>query len=164
MENEVWKDIEGYEGLYQISNLGRVKNIKTNHILSKNLQNNGYLMAHLYKNGRKAVLIHRLVAKAFIPNPENKPTVNHKDHNRQNNVSSNLEWATMAEQHDEVMANLKIKKLGKKVLCVELNKIFLSTHEAEKWLNKKGHYNICRCCIGKTHYNTAFGYHWKYVE
>lgn len=100
---EKWKDIEGYEGLYQVSNLGRVKRIlfvnniitkPTNKILSCNkIDNLGYPQVALCKNGhRKYLRIHRIVAKSFIPNPNNYPCVNHIDGNKRNNCISNLEW------------------------------------------------------------------------
>ena len=103
---EIWKDIEGYEGLYQVSNLGRVKSLgrkvkKINgkmNVCEKILKpgiGNGYKKVSLWKNNSsKMFLIHRLVALAFIPNNENLPIVNHKDENRLNNAVDNLEWCT----------------------------------------------------------------------
>ena len=91
---EVWKDIKGYEGLYQVSNLGNVKSLKTNKNLYYSKSRN-YLRVGLNKNGvRRGFSIHRLVAQAFIPNPKNKPCVNHKDCNPKNNCVDNLEWCT----------------------------------------------------------------------
>lgn len=95
---EVWKDIKGYEGLYQVSSFGRVKSSYTKRILKGGKNKAGYLLVGLYKQGvlsRKS--IHRLVAEAFIPNPDNKPEVNHIDENKTNNVVSNLEWMTAKE-------------------------------------------------------------------
>lgn len=99
---EIWKDIPNYEGLYQISNLGRVKslprkgtNTKKERILKFAKSNKNYLIAILTKhNKRNAKSVHRLVAEAFIPNPNNFPQVNHKDENRHNNCVDNLEWCT----------------------------------------------------------------------
>ena len=102
MENEIWKDIEGYEGRYQVSNLGNVRSLKfRNQKLIKNLtlttNNNGYKMVALNnKNKTKFFLVHRLVATAFIKNPNNYPVVNHKDENPQNNHVDNLEWCTQS--------------------------------------------------------------------
>lgn len=94
---EIWKDIEGFEGLYQVSNYGRVKGLKTNTILKPN-EHTGYLRVQLSKNGKQTNhFIHRLVARTFIPNPENKPEVNHKDADKKNNHVENLEWVTSKE-------------------------------------------------------------------
>ena len=97
---EIWRDIEGYEGLYQVSNLGRVRSL--NYKRTGKVQNmklgtypNGYKMVDLKKNNkRKAHLVHRLVAKAFIPNPNQLCEVNHKDEDKANNTVDNLEWCS----------------------------------------------------------------------
>lgn len=94
---EMWKDIEGFEGRYQISSWGRVRN-KDGMILKPYTNNKGYVKISL-QEGRRAIKkrIHRLVAQAFIPNPYNLPQVNHKDGNKQNNSYTNLEWVTNSE-------------------------------------------------------------------
>jgi hypothetical protein len=107
---EIWKDIQGYEGLYQVSNLGRVKSLprrivdrKNNRffkgrVLKSYLDKDGYpttIMSN--KNKKRVIHVHRLVAETFIPNPENKGTVNHIDGNKQNNRVGNLEWCTQLE-------------------------------------------------------------------
>ena len=97
---EIWKDIEGYEGIYQVSNKGRIKSFYgvKEKILVTRTKGHDYEKVLLSKNGvGKTFLIHRLVAKAFIPNPENKPEVNHIDGNKKNNCVENLEWMTCSE-------------------------------------------------------------------
>lgn len=90
----MWKDIENYEGLYQVNELGEIKSRK-GIILKPQLHKDGYFQVALYKDGiRKIFYVHRLVAKAFIPNPDNLPEVNHKDENKSNNTVDNLEWCS----------------------------------------------------------------------
>lgn len=94
--DEVWKDIEGFEGLYQVSSLGRVR--RAGRIKKPHTDHGGYLTVWLCKNSsQKCMKVHRLVAQAFIPNPECKRTVNHFDGNKKNNRVENLEWATHSE-------------------------------------------------------------------
>lgn len=104
MKKEIWKDIENYRGIYQVSNLGRVKSLVRKRVLKERIFKltsitNGYIGVCLHKNGIKIKreLVHRLVAKAFIPNPEDKPQVNHIDGVKTNNNLSNLEWNTRYE-------------------------------------------------------------------
>lgn len=114
---EMWKDILGYEGLYQISSIGRVKSlprINKNRVIQQEIYKKpsrlpkGYLRIGLCKNGKTTYYaIHRLVAEAFIPNPENKPCVNHKDCNTSNNNKENLEWVTYEENNNFKNHNLK---------------------------------------------------------
>lgn len=90
---EVWKSVVGYEGLYSVSNFGRIKNSRTNHILKPQRLSKGYQGVTLYKNNkRKTQKVHRVVAIAFIPNPTNLPSINHKDEDKTNNHVDNLEW------------------------------------------------------------------------
>ena len=95
---EVWKDIEGYEGKYQVSNLGRVKSVRKQAIINPIVTKVGYERVDLWNHcQRNQQSVHRLVAKAFIPNPDNKSVVNHIDENKRNNSAGNLEWVTESE-------------------------------------------------------------------
>lgn len=107
---EIWKDIQGYEGLYQISSCGRVKSLNSKRKYMKPLHaTSGYLRVQLYKNGKPHdFYIHILVAQAFIPNRENKQEVNHKDGNKENNDVENLEWVSRSEnQIHAIKTNLR---------------------------------------------------------
>jgi len=96
---EEWRPIAGYEGLYEVSNMGRVRSItRYKKVIKPTITNSGYYQYQLWHNGTyRTGLAHRLVAKAFVPNPDNKPVVNHIDENKLNNFVSNLEWVTHVE-------------------------------------------------------------------
>ena len=174
--NEIWKPVKGYEGLYEVSNLGKVKTFhpkENNIILKPYLMKNGYMQVCLYsKTTRKKLFVHRLVAEAFIPNPDNFTQVNHIDENKQNNCVENLEWVThlqnmaygtrLKRQAKTLIAN---EKLLKPVCCFskngELLQIFKSVKEASE-ITGANQTSISRCCKGRPKYNTAGGYVWKY--
>lgn len=124
---ELWKDINGFEGLYQVSSLGNVKSIERSvrysdgrvyryeeKLLKPCLDNQSYRFVNLYRtNGKRVIRIHRLVAIVFIPNPENKPEVNHKIGDKSNNTIANLEWATRNENQSHAVKN-KLHAHGEK--------------------------------------------------
>lgn len=187
MENEVWKDIVGYEGLYQISNLGRVKSLKRKvyagrnrmrwqyeRILSNNKTNgNGYIVVSLNKESKsKNKYVHRLVAEAFLENPNNYKYINHKDQNTFNNNANNLEFCTA--QYNSTYRDAHIKRglkfrnnlvNSKKVYQLDENeniiKEFPSMAEASRELGTN-HTSIYACINGKQKH--AFGYKWKYAD
>ena len=98
---EEWKDIPGYDGYYEISNTGRIRICNSGKILKQSDHTSGYKSVRLWNGSNyKNHYVHRLVAEAFIPNPDNKPTVNHKDENKKNNSANNLEWMTYLENNE----------------------------------------------------------------
>lgn len=158
---EIWKDIVDFEGIYQISNLGNVRNIKNNKLLKPFMNTNKYYQIDLWKESkRKHILVHKLVAEAFIPNNNNLPFINHKNENKLDNNASNLEWCNAKYNCNYGTRNLR---LSSPIICIELNKKYNSIKEASKELNiQQAH--ISGCCAGRKHYNTAGGYHWQYIK
>lgn len=175
---EIWKDIKGYEGLYQVSNFGRIKSVKEFNYqkilkLSKNDARGGYMQVVLCKNGvTKMFRVHRLVAMMFLPNPENLPQVNHKDENKENNSVDNLEWCTMEYNleysdvaHRWVSCGLKqIEKMKKPVCQYDrygyLIKEYESIRDAERETGVLSQ-GISRCCMGKQSYSGNFVWRYK---
>ena len=154
------KDIRNYENMYAVTEDGRVWSYKSNKFLKQTLLNRGYLQVELYNNGvGKKFLIHRLVAEAYLPNPDNLPQVNHKDENKQNNSVEKLEWCTEKENDNYGNRNKNIARANATaVRCVELDRIFESISEAARELNLCKS-NICRCL--KKQSRTTGGYHWE---
>ena len=108
---EEWKAIPGYEGLYEVSNMGNVRNVRRNTLLRLSKTNNRYIRVSLCKNGIKTGLtVHRLVAEAFIPNPDNLPEVNHKDEDKTNNRVENLEWCDHKYNMNYGTRNIRAKE------------------------------------------------------
>ncbi|UUW40520.1 homing endonuclease [Enterococcus phage vB_Efm_LG62] len=167
---ELWKDIKGYEGLYQVSNLGRVKRLKgkyisTERILKPTKHTTGYLRVKLCKNNvRFNKKIHRLVAEAFIPNPENKPQVNHIDEDKTNNIISNLEWMTAKENINHGTHNERVSKtMGIPIIAINCitgeSKEFHGITECARQLGLQ-HQHISAVLKGR--YKQTGGYTFKY--
>lgn len=159
---ELWKDIEDYEGQYEISSEGRVANKRTGKVLKTFVCGSGYSEIILTKGSqRKPKLIHRLVAEAFIPNPEGKREVNHKNGDKFDNDISNLEWATPSENQRHSRRVLGSKSYQRSVLCVELGRTFVSIRAAANEFGLKSPL-IWKCCNGFQ--ITTGGYHWQYAD
>lgn len=181
--DEIWKDIPSYEGYYQVSNLGnfrsvpriiRYKNSGTRLYPAKSLltetTKDNYQRITLMKEGvKQRFQAHRLVALAFIPNPENKPCINHKDGNKSNNCVDNLEWCSYSENtlHAIRTGLIDIESHhpsnAKKIKCVETGEIFSSYYRAVKWLGK-GASSVSSLTRLTRKYGKAFGYHWEFID
>lgn len=181
-EKEIWKDIQGYEGLYQISNLGKVKSLNYNRTKKERIlipvkTHDGYLIVSLYKNCiHKNFLIHRLVAQTFIENPDNLLEVNHIDEDKTNNRADNLEWCSheyninFGTRNERIFKTLKLrnyKNAQKEVIQFTKDGKFVnefpSIHEASRCTGiNQG--QICYCCKNMKRYTTAGGFKWKYKE
>lgn len=162
----------GYEGLYQVSDKGRVKSLRSNKILNQR-DNQKYKMVTLLNTKRKDFKVHRLVALAFIPNPENKPQVNHIDGNKANNCIDNLEWCTAKENikhatemklNTNVFKNIKLnrEKQKRKINQYDLNGNFIKTFN---YLREVKLFGFCpqqvwAVCNFKR--KTSYGYIWRY--
>lgn len=175
--NEIWKDINGYEGLYQISNFGNVKSVDriSKHSngdltlkgkLLKSVKNSrGYLQVDLCKNGKiKKILIHRLVAQTFLPNPDNKPHIDHINTITTDNRVINLRWVTQKENiNNPLTIDKKSKNLSKPIIQFSKDGKFIkkwdSALDAQRELGIKQS-NICSCCKGKL--KSTGGYIWRY--
>lgn len=181
--NEVWKDVVGYEGLYQVSNFGNVKSL---HYARRNIErnlvpkcnNSGRLWVELFFGGKKkCMLIHRLVAMAFLPNPDGLPQVNHKDENPKNNCVENLEWCTCEynnayyrERHPNVAKERRstqkyVRRIDKRIYQFDNDGKLV-----KEWPNSRtialetnmSDWSISECCRGKR--KTAYGYIWRYAN
>lgn len=190
---ELWKSVIGYEGMYEVSNTGNVRsvdrrvstNIKFNTSrvikgkpLDMNLKHTGYYSVDLCKNGKvKTESVHRLVAIAFIPNPNNSKVVNHINGIKTDNRVENLEWVSYKDNHWHARKNNLLVNIGqhnsKRLLCIETNTVFENSVRAAEWLLSSQNSNIRTtnpnviaknirgAVTGRT--PKAYGYHWKDV-
>ena len=180
---EIWKDIPSYEGYYQVSNLGNfrslpriikyksngTRNYPSKALLTETTKDN-YQRIVLMKDGIKTrYQAHRLVALTFIPNPDNKPFINHIDGNKSNNVVTNLEWCTASENmiHAD---NTGLRDMSthqpsnsKRIKCIETGEVFASYAKAVKWLGKSNT-SISTLIRGTRVCGKALGYHWEFID
>lgn len=172
---EIWKDIPGYDGIYQVSNLGRIRNLNWHRshkikILNLKPDNSGYIKLRVKKE--KTFKVHRLVAMAFIPNPDGLPQINHKNEIKTDNRVENLEWCTARYNN---LYNGRPERIGKKLLNGPCSKrvamvniktgkilrVFPSTTEIERQLGFDRS-NINKCC--RKERKIANGYGWNFIE
>lgn len=197
--SEHWKDVVGYEGYYQVSNKGRVRGLKyvfwagccfrtlPERILKPNRNKSGYYYVVLHKNRKgRTWKIHRLVALAFVPNPEKKPCIDHINTIRTDNRVENLRWVTYKEnvnnpitkrrviksakkglniikENKDKYDEIRLKSVRKPILCIETNVVYESITKASKELNINFN-SLAQCLQGIRNRKTAGGYHWKYID
>ena len=163
---EYWMPISGFEGLYEVSNLGRVKSLPrattSGRILKSSSNGMGYQHIVLTKNGKqKDFYVHRLVAEAVLPNPENLPEVNHKSEDKTDNRVENLEWCTKDYNLKYGTAQQRSLEHQHSVTVTNGVLTFNSLKEAAKYFNV-GKTAICNCLKGRT--QTCCGFSWSYVS
>lgn len=155
------KDIKGYEGLYAVTEDGKIFSCRRNKFLTTVDRGDGYIVVGLFKDGKqKTYSVHRLVAEAYIPNPNNYPDVNHIDEIKHHNWVDNLEWCTRKyNMNHGTLQERQTPKTYKPVYCVELDKVYPSMKHA---FEETGARNIHLACRGKL--ATSGGYHWRYAQ
>lgn len=180
---EIWKDIKGYEGLYQVSNLGRVKSLfRYSKILKNKIGNNGYCTVCLYGNKKPCFkLVHRLVAEAFIPNPDGKPCVDHINTVRDDNRVENLRWCTTRENCNNPISLEKMSKNTILRKCIKKGKehpnaspiiqFDLENNLIRKWdciadaeREFGNHRRIQDCLSNSSRRKTAYNSKWEYYD
>ena len=160
---EIWKEVPGYEGYYWVSNFGNVKSVprqgSRGGIMAGRIDKKGYKDFTFRKDGEQTTMkCHRLVAMAFLPNPNNLPEVNHKDENKLNNRVDNLEWCTTAYNHEYGTRTLRC---GKPIRCVETG----VEYAGAKWAANELALDASTITKALKNPNrTCGGYHWEYIE
>lgn len=176
-ESEIWKDVVGYEGRYQVSNKGNVYSVGRIDVLGRKqgglmltlrLSIHGYPIADLYKNGKlKTKSVHRLVAETFLPNPNGLPQVNHRDEDKDNNNVENLEWCDSKYNINYgTRSERSAQTRSKKVRAVNTKTGEVLTFNSAKEAEKEGYYNVSAPCRGIycTSGHLYKGHKWSYEE
>ncbi|MDD3029819.1 MAG: HNH endonuclease [Alphaproteobacteria bacterium] len=166
---EYWKPVNGYEGVYEVSSEGRLRNVRSNKVLGENSRSQGYVQDALCKNGRRLQMRrHRIVAEAFIPNPENKREVNHKNGDKSDNSVENLEWVSHRENADHAWRTgltsappANMPRMVKQYYEGARIATYGSIKEASL-SNRVSEEDICKCCKGKR--KSAGGFTWTYAK
>ena len=154
------RDVVGYENIYGVTSCGRIWSYKRQKFLTPFYNARGYLKVGLYKNGKvKNFYVHRLVAQAYIPNPDNLPQINHKDENKTNNCLQNLELCDAKYNNNY---GTRIEKIKKQILQYDLEGNLIREWPSATDVGKEVKSNICMCLKGKQ--KTALGYKWIYKE
>lgn len=161
IKGERWRDIEGFEGRYRISDHGRVFSLLSKKLLNIYTNSYGYQCVYLYLDGHyKNFKVHRLVAVAFVPNPYNLPQVNHKNEDKTYNYYTNLEWCSAAYNNNYGTRTLRAAITNARpVVCIETNIIYWGAREAARQVGIHNH--ISECCNGKR--KSCGGYHWRWA-
>lgn len=193
--NEIWKPVKGYEGLYEVSNLGNVRSLDKTRIVNRKgtvyetkykgktltpqPRQHGYLGVPLYGKGGhktrhfKTMAVHRLVAEAFIPNPQNLPEVNHKDECKTNNRADNLEWISRLGNvnygtgQKRRAENARNNERSKAIVQLTRDGKFVAEYPSMQEVRRQKGYapgNICRCAARNPQYSHAYGYVWRYAS
>ena len=171
---EVWKDVIGYEGIYEVSNLGIIRSVErydySGHkrkakTIAFVIDRDGYAKVHLCLCGKsKYHFVHRIVATAFIDNPENLPQINHKDENKKNNKAENLEWCTSKYNKNYGRRAERFgRRRGRPVVCLETGQVFYSSGDAGRNMGIRRE-DIHACCTGYRNTHSAGGYHWAFAD